>query len=177
MASPAWWTWVWASSESWWWTGRPAMLLSMRLERVGHDWATELTDQTQVDFALSDLVHSSLPWKPLPLQTLPLPCSSQPPAGTSAHSSLPHPPCPCWTLGTLFPGSSHPAISLQSGAEVGLSTLVKSGKTVQLGINTAAPGITHLHGLGYQMERWEVEPAHLGTFSLLAERAARPNYK
>ena len=23
MASPSWWTWVWASSGSWWWTGKP----------------------------------------------------------------------------------------------------------------------------------------------------------
>ena len=33
---------VWASSGSWWWTGRPGVLQSMRLERVGNDWATEL---------------------------------------------------------------------------------------------------------------------------------------
>ena len=41
MASPTWWIWVWASSGSWWWTGRPAMLQSMRLQRV--HWETELT--------------------------------------------------------------------------------------------------------------------------------------
>ena len=34
-------TWVY-SSGSWWWTGRPGMLQSMRLQRIGHDWATEL---------------------------------------------------------------------------------------------------------------------------------------
>ena len=27
---------------SWWWTGRPGMLQSVGLQRVGHDWATEL---------------------------------------------------------------------------------------------------------------------------------------
>ena len=42
LVSPAAWTWVWVSSGSWWWTGRPGMLQSMRLQRVGHDWATEL---------------------------------------------------------------------------------------------------------------------------------------
>ena len=42
MASPTRWTWVWASSGSWWWTGKPGMLQSMGLQRVGHDWATEL---------------------------------------------------------------------------------------------------------------------------------------
>ena len=29
MASPTLWTWVWVSSGSWWWTGRPGMLQSM----------------------------------------------------------------------------------------------------------------------------------------------------
>ena len=44
MASPTPWTWVWASSGSWWWTGNPGVLQSMGLQRVGHHWATELTD-------------------------------------------------------------------------------------------------------------------------------------
>ena len=35
-------TWVWVDSSSWWWTGRPGVLQSMGLQRVGHDWATEL---------------------------------------------------------------------------------------------------------------------------------------
>ena len=42
MASPTWWTWVWVNLGSWWWTGRPSVLWSMRSQRVGHDWATEL---------------------------------------------------------------------------------------------------------------------------------------
>ena len=42
MASLAWWTWVWVSSGSWWWTGKPGVLQSMGLQRVGHYWATEL---------------------------------------------------------------------------------------------------------------------------------------
>ena len=29
MASPTQWTWVWASSRSWWWTGKPGVLQSM----------------------------------------------------------------------------------------------------------------------------------------------------
>ena len=29
-------------SGSWWWTGRPGVLQSMGLQRVGHNWATEL---------------------------------------------------------------------------------------------------------------------------------------
>ena len=42
MASPTQWLWVWVSSGSWWWTGKPGVLQSMRSQRVGHDWATEL---------------------------------------------------------------------------------------------------------------------------------------
>ena len=42
MASPTQWTWVWVNSRSWWWTGRPGVLRSMELPRVGHNWATEL---------------------------------------------------------------------------------------------------------------------------------------
>ena len=37
------WIWVWASSGRWWWGGNPGMLQSMGLQRIGHDWATELT--------------------------------------------------------------------------------------------------------------------------------------
>ena len=42
MASLTRWTWVWVNSRSWWWTGRPGVLRFMGLQRVGHDWATEL---------------------------------------------------------------------------------------------------------------------------------------
>ena len=42
MASLTQWTWVWVDSGSWWWTGRPGMLQLIRLQRVGHYWATEL---------------------------------------------------------------------------------------------------------------------------------------
>ena len=42
MASLTQWTWIWVNSGSWWWTGRPGVLRFMGLQRVGHDWATEL---------------------------------------------------------------------------------------------------------------------------------------
>ena len=42
MASLTWWTWVWVSFGSWWWTGKPSVLQSMGSQRVGHDWVTEL---------------------------------------------------------------------------------------------------------------------------------------
>ena len=54
MASPTRWTWVWASSGSWWWTGKPGMLQSMGSQRVRHDWATELNWMKSVQ---------GLPWQ------------------------------------------------------------------------------------------------------------------
>ena len=42
MASPTPWTWVWVSSRSSWWTGKPGVLQSMGSQRIVHDWATEL---------------------------------------------------------------------------------------------------------------------------------------
>ena len=38
MASPTRSTWIWASSRSWWWTGKPGVLQSMGWQRVRHDW-------------------------------------------------------------------------------------------------------------------------------------------
>ena len=45
-ASPTWWTWVWASSGSWWWTGKPGVLQSMGLQRIRYNLATELKTVT-----------------------------------------------------------------------------------------------------------------------------------
>ena len=42
IASLTQWTWVWASSRSWWWTGKPGVLQSTGSQRVGHDWVTEI---------------------------------------------------------------------------------------------------------------------------------------
>ena len=46
MALPTWWTWVWASSESCWWTGKPGVLQYMGSQivetLVEHDRVTEL---------------------------------------------------------------------------------------------------------------------------------------
>ena len=44
MASLTQWTWVWVSYRSWSWTGRPGVLQSKGSQRVGHNWATELTE-------------------------------------------------------------------------------------------------------------------------------------
>ena len=42
MTSPTWWTQVWASSRSWWWTGKTNVLQSVESQRAGRDWVTEL---------------------------------------------------------------------------------------------------------------------------------------
>ena len=45
-------TWVWASSGSWWWTGKPGVLQSIGLQIVGHGCATELTELTCMNCSL-----------------------------------------------------------------------------------------------------------------------------
>ena len=73
VASLTQWTWVWASSRSWWWTGKPGVLQSMGSQRVGHDWAIELnwagpiteepTDKKTVDYKIDYIKHLPfLPW-------------------------------------------------------------------------------------------------------------------
>ena len=42
MASLTQWPWVWVSSGSWWWSGKPGVLQSMGSQRVGHNWVTWL---------------------------------------------------------------------------------------------------------------------------------------
>ena len=42
VASLTQWTWGWVGAGSWWRTGKPGMLQSMGLQRVRHDWVTEL---------------------------------------------------------------------------------------------------------------------------------------
>ena len=52
MASLNQWTWVWVNSRSWWRTGRPGVLHSMGLQRVGHNCATELNWTSQYHLLL-----------------------------------------------------------------------------------------------------------------------------
>ena len=58
MASLTLWTWVWVSSGSWWWTGKPRVLQSMGLQRVRHNWVTELTALSTVLPAGRFYIHS-----------------------------------------------------------------------------------------------------------------------
>ena len=48
-----WWTWIWASSGSWAWTGKPGVLQSMGSQRVGHDWAAELRAYAELNYPSS----------------------------------------------------------------------------------------------------------------------------
>ena len=72
MASLTQWTWVWVGSGSWWWTGKPGMLKFMVLQRVGHDWVTEL-NWTECIYVNPN--HSIHPTSPSPLGNHMLVCS------------------------------------------------------------------------------------------------------
>ena len=65
-SSPTRWTWVWASSGSWWWTGKPCMLQSMGSQRVRHDcqlnWLISMnTEDPQTNTVLSGIGIILLP--------------------------------------------------------------------------------------------------------------------
>ena len=51
---------VWVDSRSSWWTGRPGVLWFMGLQRVGHNWATELINASET------------PWVNLEVNDVPL---------------------------------------------------------------------------------------------------------
>ena len=52
MASPTQWTWVCVNSGSYWWTGRPGVLQSVRLQS-----RTQLSDWTELNWQLSELTQ------------------------------------------------------------------------------------------------------------------------
>ena len=49
MAPPTQWTWVWASSGSWWWTGKPDVLQFM-----GSQSQTQLSDWTELNWGVRE---------------------------------------------------------------------------------------------------------------------------
>ena len=61
MGSPTQWTWVWAISGSWWWTGRAGLL---QLQRVRYNWVTELNwshlDNVAYQITLYQFRHRSI---------------------------------------------------------------------------------------------------------------------
>ena len=50
MASPTWWTWVWANSGRWWMTGKPGMLQSIGLD--SRTWISDWTTTKMERFSL-----------------------------------------------------------------------------------------------------------------------------
>ena len=65
MASPIQWAWVWVNSGSWWWTGRPGMLQCMGLQRVGHDWVTELNWTIKLQLLVNVVLRQGWTNKPM----------------------------------------------------------------------------------------------------------------
>ena len=55
MSSQTQWTRDWVNSGSWWWTGRPGVLLSMGSQRARHNWVTELNIYTYSFLTISDV--------------------------------------------------------------------------------------------------------------------------
>ena len=70
MASPTQWTLVLVDSRSWWWTGRPGMVGFMGLQRVRHDWATELNWALGSDSKKIYVQHARSGFENLILQAL-----------------------------------------------------------------------------------------------------------
>ena len=60
------WTSVWASFRSWWWTRKPGMLQSIGLQRIGHNWVTELS-LLRTNICLCESKISSWKCRPFPL--------------------------------------------------------------------------------------------------------------
>ena len=54
----------WVNSWSWWWTGRPGVLQSMGSERVGHEWATDLSWTEYSKYLKVIFVHIYLKYSP-----------------------------------------------------------------------------------------------------------------
>ena len=79
--------WVWVNSGGWWWTGRPGVLRFMGLQRVGHDWATELNTILPPEFVAIVQSPSHVWLFPSPwLQHTGLPCPLPPSPGVCSSS-------------------------------------------------------------------------------------------
>ena len=64
MASPTWWTWVWVSSRSWWWTGKPDVLQSIRSlsQTWQSDWTELIYARSQSEVRLTSELISAHRW-------------------------------------------------------------------------------------------------------------------
>ena len=65
MTSPTGWTWLWVSSGSWWWTGKPGVLQSTGSQRVRHGWVTELNWTCSFIFFFFFLLERTMHWRSL----------------------------------------------------------------------------------------------------------------
>ena len=121
MASLTQWTGVWASSGSWWWTGRPGILQSMGFQRVGHNWMTEFSSVAQSCSTLCD---------PMDCSTLGFPVYPQLPELVQTHVR--------WVSNAIQPSNplsspSPPALHLfqHQGLFQGVSSLHKVAKVLE----------------------------------------------
>ena len=86
MASLTRWTWVWASSGSWWWTGTPGMLQSMELQsQTQLNWIElmGLSDSDYLQAAFQGSVVIPLNWVIVDL------CPKYNPSSLTVHCSVP----------------------------------------------------------------------------------------
>ena len=67
MESLTWGTWIWESSRSWWWTGKPGVLQSVRSQRDKVEWLNWTDDSENHSVVSSSLWHHGLysPWNSL----------------------------------------------------------------------------------------------------------------
>ena len=66
MASLTQWTWAWASSSSWWWTGKPGVLQSVQLQRFRHEqlnWTEPPSGHASVTQAYAPVLAPTFPWR------------------------------------------------------------------------------------------------------------------
>ena len=54
MASLTQWTWVWTSSRRWWGTGKPGLLQSIGLQRVGYNLVTKQQESFRSDYIIDN---------------------------------------------------------------------------------------------------------------------------
>ena len=63
MASLTQWTWDWSNSRRQWGIGKPGMVQSMGLQRVGHYWATEEQQKSYKQYlTFHSRIHLNLPY-------------------------------------------------------------------------------------------------------------------
>jgi len=114
--------WAWASSRSWWWTGKSDMLQSMGWQRLRPNWVTELN---WADGFLG-----------LPRVTLKHSSSAKLPPDSNAQFTPEH--CPIWLMRTS--NSTHPTLNTWHMDEPALSLAV--GHHERCHILQSSPGVT-----------------------------------